>query len=136
MGSELVPDNPGWVEIAKHKPTTDNPLLLIPSDWRNPVAVLWMCNAHLLPSSLALCSTLRVYSEHGITSEQIATIVRRLLDPERRQRHKFASDLIADLSGLVAESIKSSKVREEANARRQDADEWRYQMPQDLFKPE
>lgn len=84
------------------KPDPPNPLTLIPHDWRQPVAILWTTNAHLLPSALALCSRLRLYAEDGLTAAEVKTICRVLTEPERAARHKFAADLLADLSGLVA----------------------------------
>jgi hypothetical protein len=117
---------PDWRALASNGGVnvTVNPLVMLPKDWRQPVSVVWMCNSHLLPSALPLCSSLRVYSERGITTDDVERICAQLLDPERRARHKFASDLIADLCGLVAVVIQRRAQREAAAERRAESDEF------------
>lgn len=79
------------------------------------VARLWMCNAHLLPSSLALCATIRVYlDEQPISTDDVNAICARLLKPYMRARQRFASDLMAELSRLIDEVVKRNESREAA----------------------
>ncbi len=108
---------------AHAQPNPPNPLRLIPADWREAVAVLWTCNAHLLPSALALCSRLRVYQESaGLTTDEVRAICRVLVEPERAARHRFAADLLADLAGMVGECKARRKGREQTARMREDGE--------------
>ena len=104
--------NSNWLALAQTGST--NPMLLIPADLRPAVSRLWMCNAHLLPSALALCSTIRVYvDELPLTANDFERIVSRLLTPERRATHRFASDLLTDIATLTAEAVKAKQNAEQ-----------------------
>lgn len=89
-----------------------NPLTLLPPEVRPAVARLWLCNHHLLQTALALCSTLRVYlDEQPITTDDVNRICATLLKPAIRAKHKFASDLLSDLSLYVAEAAQRNESR-------------------------
>ena len=98
----------------------ENPLLLLPPGAaRAALSKLWMANSHLFPGALALATTLRLYlDDHGLTIPDMVDVCHRLLAPERRATHRFASDLIADLSGLVAEVLKRRAAQERQDERK------------------
>lgn len=101
-----------WLSIATRADA--NPLTIVPEGCRPEVVRLWLCNSHLFASSLPLCSTVRVYlDEQEITADDVNTIVARLLQPDARARHRFASDVLADLSRMVAEAVKRNKARQQ-----------------------
>jgi hypothetical protein len=117
---EAAPAIPGgWAAIARHNAGKDNPMMLIPADWVDPVAVLWLANFHLLPSALALTASLRILAEHGLTTADAHALCRKLLEPGQRATHKFASDLIADMNATGAELIRRRKAAAETAARRE-----------------
>jgi hypothetical protein len=66
---------------------------------------------------MALATTFRLYlDQQSIGPADVGEIVRWLLMPEKRAGHRFASDLMADLSAMVAEigrQRKSQREREE-----------------------
>jgi hypothetical protein len=106
-----------WTELAAT--ATANPLKLLPTELRPAVARLWMCYAHLLPSALPLCATIRVdLDSTPLDAADLEKIVGRLLQPEKRANHRFASDLLTDLSALVADTIRTKRARAETEARR------------------
>ncbi|WP_157469156.1 hypothetical protein [Gemmata sp. SH-PL17] len=116
MGSEIQKQAPrapakvgsDWQSLAGRQDF--NPLTAVPQECRQAVAKLWMCNEHLFASSLAICATIRVYlEEQKVTPEDIERIVSRLLKPDLRAGHKFASDVIADLSRMVGEAAKHNE---------------------------
>jgi hypothetical protein len=114
--SNIEPRRPDGLAPLHDPKSQANPLaLMIPAEWRPAVGRLWMCNAHLFGgSALALCATLRVYlDEHAITTEDVEGIVRILLLPRKRAQQRFASDVIAELSRLVAEAIEARKSRDQ-----------------------
>lgn len=123
---DLVPARPtppatvtrsNWMELAKTGES--NPLLLVPADCRPPMLRLWMCNAHVLPSALALAATLRVYlDERTLDPDDLPGIVDRLLLPEVRAKQRFASDVLADLALFVSEARTRRAAREATEARR------------------
>lgn len=80
-----------------------NPLLMLPVDWILPVSKLWATNAHLLPSPLAICARLKLYEGDGLETADVERITAALMKPTRAAQHKFAADLLADLSQLVAD---------------------------------
>lgn len=72
----------------------------------------------MLQTALDLCSTIRVYlDETNISAADINRICARLMHPERRQYHKFASDILADLARLVDEQCKRNAARREVRER-------------------
>ncbi len=110
------PVRSNWSELAKSEA---NPLLMLPAECRVPVMRLWMCNAHLMSSALALCATFRLYvDEHGLAASDVESVCDRLLDPTRRAGHLGSWVLMAELSALVADTLKTNKAREECEARR------------------
>ncbi len=112
-----------WQSLAARQDA--NPMQAVPHDCRPAVARLWMCNAHLFPSALALCATVRLYlDEQPITTDDVNSIVGRLLQPEARSRQKFASDVLADMSRMVAEACKRNVAREEAAKRKEDGEQF------------
>ncbi len=120
-----------WKELAKTAEV--NPLLLIPAECRLAVTRLWMCNSHVLPSSLALCSTVRVYlDEHSLSPSDLERIVSRMLEPWRRAEQRGSWDVMADFSALIAEVVDRNKNRAEARERREEVT----QITGTLFKPE
>jgi len=134
-GSIRKPSN--WQDLAAR--ADFNPLRdLIPAECRPAVTRLWLVNSHLIPSALALCATVRVYlDEQEISSRDIAGIVARLLQPEARMKHKFASDLIADLSRMVCEVAKSNEARDQCERLRDEATDFETRakvIPGDLFQ--
>lgn len=107
---------------AQAQPNAPNPLMMIPADWRSSVAVLWTTNAHLLPSALALCARLKLYSGDGLTGEQVRAICKKLTAPEKAANHRFAADLLADLSGEVAAVLRSARIKEQTEAMREEGE--------------
>jgi hypothetical protein len=91
-----------------------NPLMLIPREWVKPAAVLWTTNQHLIPSPLALCSRLRIYEQQGLTADDLQRIVAELTKPERAATHRFAADLLADLSQLTANVFERRRMDEQS----------------------
>lgn len=129
-----------WAAIAK---TADaNPMLILPEPVRAAVGKLWMCNSHLFPSGLPLCSTIRVYLDAGtLEHTDIDALVDRLLTPEHRRRHKFASDLLTDLADLLlvipAERKKAERAMAQSDAmRRWEAEAVAGVRLGEMFKPE
>lgn len=67
---------------------------------------------------MPLYSTFRVYlDDHGLDLEDVPSICSRLLSPDRRANHRYASDLFADLAALVAETIKRRRTERETAQR-------------------
>lgn len=100
---------------------------------------LFLCNSHVLQSALALCSTLRVYlDEYPLTPDDVNAICAKLLRPEVRARHKFAADLIADLSRLVANRLRKREAQREVAVRAAETKAFAVKkvIAADLFKPE
>jgi hypothetical protein len=117
---------------------TFNALDLMPDECAPSVAKLYLCNQIVLQSALALCSTIRVYlDETNVTPGDINDICARLLRPERRQHHKFASDLMTDLARMVDERAKKNTAAEEARERAKPAVRLADVVNlADLFKPD
>lgn len=101
-----------------------NPTLLVPSDVRVELGRLWACNAHLFPNQLPLFATVRDFLDQGLPVEAIPAIVRRLLSPDRRSLHRFPSDLLTDLAGLVVEEMRRRRIAQDQQdrARQHEAD--------------
>ena len=92
-------------------------LRTLPKEYRAEVSRVWMFNAHLLPSPLVLCVRTKYWiSECGLTAADLGEIVAKLMAPERSAKHRFAADLVTDLStevGIVTQRRKSQREAEE-----------------------
>lgn len=124
MSNEIAPVKPRHhltgqlVEVGDAK-AVENPIgSLLPREIRGPVNRLWACYSHLLPSSLSLASTIRVYiDDHGLSPLDVPAVCQRLLSPDMQARHKFASDLLTNLAYLVGEIVRQRQSDEEAERR-------------------
>jgi hypothetical protein len=131
--SEPLAQKSNWQELAKSANT--NPLLLVPKDCRAEITRLWMCNSHLLPSALALCSRVRSYlDECEVDAEDIRAIAVKLAQPEFAERHRFAGDLLADLAACVNRAAERNRSVRENQKRRSESDQFEA-LKIDLFKP-
>lgn len=120
-GSAIAP--PGATDggfRAYANPNPPNPLMMLPPDWREPVAVLWTTNAHMLPSALAVCARLRLYAGQGLTTDDVETICRVLCEPARAATHQFAAQLLADLAGMADQALKRRKAAEQTARMREE----------------
>jgi hypothetical protein len=124
MSNEIAPIKPRHhlagqlVEVGDAR-AVENPIgSLLPREVRGPVNRLWACYSHLLPSSLSLASTIRVYlDDHGLHPDDVPHLCSRLLSPEYQSRHKFASDLLTSLAGLVTDIVRRRRAAEETAQR-------------------
>lgn len=100
---------------------TENPLRLLPAEWRAPVWCFWSKWASLLRSQLDLAASLREWIvEDGLTLEEAESAFRVLTRPERRGLVQFPGQVVAELAKEVATILARRKSREEQARRRAD----------------
>jgi hypothetical protein len=100
------------VQVAEEKEQLRSPLKMLPEEWRKPVSFFWMCNAHLLPSSLSVCARLKFWISEGLLLEDAQKVFRLMLSPEKSASYQYAGQLMADLSANVDEIIKRKRAAE------------------------
>ena len=83
---------------------------------------LWACNTHLFPGGgLSLFASFRVFlDDHGLRLDDVPEICSRMLTPERRATHKFASDFFTDLAAIVAETVRRRRAEADQQTRRRE----------------
>ena len=125
MGN-LIPTDDGRRGVARPvradlAPTDGgpNPLMMLSPAFLDDFMVLWACNRTLLPTDSdrsELCARLSIYAQRGLTAADWKAVVARMLQPERQAKHKFKTDFLTDLAALVADAIRTRRVREEMQA--------------------
>jgi len=99
-----------------------NPTLVVPFEVRAVIGRLWACNTHLFPGGgLSLFASFRVFlDDHGLRLDDVPEICSRMLTPERRATHKFASDFFTDLAAIVAETVRRRRAEADQQTRRRE----------------
>jgi len=99
-----------------------NPTLVVPFEVRGVIGRLWACNTHLFPGGgLSLFASIRVFMDgHGLRVEDVPEICTRMMSPDRRAGHKFASDFFTDLASIVAEVVRRRRSETEQQKRRRE----------------
>lgn len=112
-GTELVPElTRELVEGA-----IENPLRLVPAEWRAATWGFWSKFASLLRSQLDLAANLREWIvEEGLTLPEAQAAFAILLKPERRALIRFPGDVVAELAREVARLVELRKREERRRA--------------------
>lgn len=96
----------------------DNPLRLLPADWRPVVWGFWAKFASLLRSQLDLAATLRDWVvEEGLTLAEAQQAFRAVSRPDRRAGIQFPGQVVGELAKEVARLV---ELRRQAERRRDD----------------
>ena len=96
----------------------DSALATLAFVWRKHVAFFAMAKPYLLKTQGPLCANLRYWIDKGLTVADAEKIFHRLCDPDVSKNHKFESDLMTDLAGLVDEALRRRRLIHEHNQRR------------------
>ena len=108
-------------------------LKALPAEYRKAVGYLWALNAHLLPTPTPLAMRFQVWIRHeGLTPEDCRAAVRGVTRAEAQAGHRFAADLLADLSGAVASALGRRRSREAAAKRAAEDDPANRATPAEL----
>lgn len=114
---------PGQLAIGldSFRDVVKKPLRLLPETVRPAALRAWVCNRHLagLETALPLAARLSAWiEEHGLRPDDAADLLLDLLSPEASMKHRFASDLLADLAGKVSSRIGKRRTEAEVQRRR------------------
>lgn len=132
MTGELAPLS---LAMESFREVLKKPLRLLPESVRPAALRVWTCNRHLvgLETPLALCARLAVWiGDYGLQANDASQLLNEMLSPESSSKHRFASDLLADLAAAVKERIRMRRNQEEA-ARRRDEDGGLKQTPREVL---
>lgn len=83
---------------------------MLPSkEWVETVGYFCMCKLYLLRTRGPLCANIRYWITKGLTLDDLRLIFRRLCDPEVARRHNYENQLMADLAGMVADTLRRKR---------------------------
>ena len=114
-----VPTEKLSITMGSFRDVLKRPLLLLPESVRPAALRLWTCNRHLagLETPIALAGRVSLWiEEYGLEPQDAAELLNGMLSPEASEKHRFASDLLADLASSVKERI---RFRRKSNANKQ-----------------
>jgi hypothetical protein len=124
MNTAIAQRPPGLVQLTPETlaELTEHPLRMLPAVLRPPTLTLWACHRHLagLDSPLPLAALLAVWTaQDGLHHDDAQAICRAMVAPAALARHRFASDLTADLAQHVVDAISRRSAQAQAAARRE-----------------
>ena len=102
---------------ASYLDALEHPLTVLPAQMRSAVFKLWVSHRFIkdLESSLPITATLAIWIEDwGLHPDDAETICKRLTNPIRMAKHKWASDLITDMAE-EAEKLMQIRAKKEAD---------------------
>ena len=116
----------------------ENPLLIVPSKVAKSVSFFLACYAHLQRPGFQMSVAFRVkfwIESEGLTVDGLKKSFRMICRPERQVNHRTVGDLMADLSGVVADVLKEERKKEaERQWKREQADAERAKAPASEFR--
>lgn len=110
-----IADRPQAVDSI---PTEANALDMLPAEWVKPVGYFLACRNHLIKSRLALCASLKLWIQKGLTLEDARRMFGAIAGPEFAMAHRFENDLHADLAAMAFAAIRRRRAAEETTRRR------------------
>lgn len=103
---------------ASYLEALEHPLTVLPAQMRSAVFKLWVSHRFIkdLETSLPITATLAIWIEDwGLHPDDAEAICKRLTNPIRMAKHKWASDLITDMAE-EAEKLMQVRAKKEAEA--------------------